>query len=284
VVVTAAHCLGVEPPNVHQVFFGPTLGSGGTLISVVGGRVHADYDPDTHVNDIAALILERDAQVAPMAMRTTPLPDLTDATVRMIGYGITDIAATVTGDKRSGTARVTGVDATQISMAPSPAMSCHGDSGGPVLADTGSGEELIGVTTHGDPACAQLGVAQRIDIHAAFLQAIIDEAAMPSTRRPFDPTEDFCAGSCATDADCPAETVCFGSQCAYHGLPAGTLGAACTGSASSCVSIPGGTCRTYAPCDVIAPPDGCCESGHPAWAPVMVVLLALRRRRRRRRG
>jgi secreted trypsin-like serine protease len=295
VVVTAAHCLGFDPPNVHQIFFGSSFSAGGALISVVGGRAHPDYDAASHANDIAALILETDAPpgITPIAMRTTALPDLTGTTVKMVGYGITDIAATMTGEKLSGTARVTGVDASEVSMAPSPAMSCHGDSGGPVLADLGNGEELIGVTTHGDPACAQLGVAQRVDVHASFLQSILDEAAASPARRPFDPAEDLCTTTCASDADCPAETVCFAldaepRHCVYRGLPGGTFGATCTESASShpCISVPDGSCRIYMPCDVAPPPsEGCCavrgrDDGIPACVPIALALLAVRRRRR----
>jgi secreted trypsin-like serine protease len=49
-------------------------------------------------------------------------------------------------------------------------MTCRGDSGGPVLARDGDRTELAGVTTHGDPACRQVGFATRIDMHLDFIE------------------------------------------------------------------------------------------------------------------
>lgn len=293
VVVTAAHCLGFDPPNVHQVFFGASFAAGGTSIPVVGGRVHPDYDASTHANDIAVLVLESEApsSVTPIPMRRTALPDITGTTVRMIGFGITDIAATETGERRSGTGRVTVVGADDITMEPAPAMSCHADSGGPVLADLGDGEELVGVTSYGDAACAQTGVAMRVDRQLAFLDAAIAEAAVLPARRAFDPTESFCATTCESDDDCPAETVCFGlgdqpRHCVYRGLPAGELGDTCTASTDNqlCATMPDGSCRLYTQCDEL-PPDSCCSSGRGAGVGSGVMgalaLLGLRRRRGR---
>lgn len=165
VVVTAAHCLGLAAPNAHQVFFGASWADGGVIIPVIGGRAHPQFDPSTHANDIAALILESDAPAPPIAMRAEPLPDLTGTDVRLVGSGVTSPTANETGVRRGGVARVTAIGADDVRVAPSPAMSCRGDSGGPVLADTGDGEQLIGVTSYGDPACARFGVAIRVDRH-----------------------------------------------------------------------------------------------------------------------
>lgn len=293
VVVTAAHCFGFDPPNVHHVFFGTSFAAGGTLIPVVGGRVHPDYDATTHANDIAALILESDApsSIAPIPLRRTPLPDITGTTVRMIGFGLTDIMATQTGDRMSGTGRVTVVGTDDITMEPAPAMSCHADSGGPVLADLGAGEELVGVTSYGDAACALTGVAIRVDRQLAFLDAILAEAAASPPRRAFDPNERFCATTCERDDDCPAGTVCFSlddqpRHCVYQGLPAGEFGKTCTMSAGEtpCVTMPDGSCRQYVSCDQV-PPDSCCSAGRSgagvgSGVVAALALLAMRRRRR----
>jgi secreted trypsin-like serine protease len=288
VVITAAHCLAFDPPNVYEIFFGASYADGGVVIPVIGGRADPDYDPDTHANDLAGLILASDAPSPPIPLRTTPLPDLTGTSVRMVGYGVTSVTAAELGVKMSGIAMVTEVAADQLRMAPSPSMSCYGDSGGPVLADTGNGEELVGVTSYGDAACATLGVATRVDDHVAtFIQPILDEAAAPVQRRPFDPGEALCSGSCASDADCPSETVCFGAEprrCVYRGLQPGQFGATCTsGSSEICISMPDGTCRTYTSCDSPPAGGGCCSIDHDdgTIAPgVLLALLAWRRRRR----
>lgn len=291
VVVTAAHCFGFDPPNAHQVFFGASFPAGGTLISVAGGRVHPAYDATTHANDLAVLFLAEDAPagIAPVPAHTGPLPDLTGTDVRMIGFGITALDATDAGERRTGTGRITAVGADDITMEPAPGMSCHGDSGGPVVADLGGGEEWIGVTSFGDAACAQTGVAIRVDRQRAFLdEAIADAAALPP-RRAFDATEPFCATTCETDADCPADTVCFSlddqpRHCVYRGLPAGEFGASCTASTNDfmCAAMPDGSCRRYTSCDEL-PPDGCCGTGRGAGRGSGVLaalaLLAIRRRR-----
>ena len=300
VVVTAAHCLGLAPPNAQQVFFGASLSEGGIVIPVVGGRAHPQFDPTTHANDIAALILESDAPVAPIPMRATPLPDLTGTDVRLVGFGLTSITTSDTGVRRAGTARVTAVGADDVTMEPSPAMSCRGGSGGPVLADTGGGEQLIGVTSHGDAACAEYGVAIRVDRQLqAFLQPILAEAAAPPARRPFDPDEPLCATPCSADADCPAETVCFAlgdgpPRCVYRGVPAGEFDAECTADdttcALACLAMPDGSCRRHIPCESLGtsecrPDDpGCgCRTASPRSivlvAPVLVSILRRRRRR-----
>ncbi len=295
VVVTAAHCLGYDPANGFSVLFGASATAGGTLIPVVGGRAHPDFDTESHANDIAVLILESDAPagVTPIPMHTTALPDLTGTTVRMIGYGITSISGTDTGERMTGEAMVTEVSTDDIRMEPAPAMSCHGDSGGPVLADTGAGEELVGVTSYGDAACAQFGVAKRVDRQLAFIQTILDEAAAWTERRPFDPSEDLCARTCASDADCPADTVCFSIEdqptyCVYRGLPAGSFGATCTASNGDalCTRMPDGTCRFYAACSSEPPDDGCCNasSSSGGWLSSVVLALAIAFVRRRGRN
>lgn len=295
VVVTAAHCLGFDPPNKYSAFFGTSFAAGGTRIPVVGGGAHPAYDEASHANDVAAFILESDApsNAVPIPMHTTSLPDLTGTMVRMVGYGVTNVDATVTGDRMTGTGRITAVGAEDITMEPAPGMSCHGDSGGPVIADLGSGEELIGVTSYGDPVCATTGVAIRIDRQLAFVQQVIDEAAAMPSRRTFDPSESFCGKTCTTDAECPSDTVCFSIEnqprhCVYRGLPAGDFGRACTMNEGEtlCVTMPDGACRQYLPCDVDKPPGdgGCCSAGSAAGIPLVpcaLVFVAMRRRRRR---
>lgn len=258
-VVTAAHCLEGAPVAALEVFFGPVFGGTGTRIAVIGGAAHPDFDATTHANDIAVLILGEDAPatIAPISI-AGPLSDLNGMDVRLVGFGVTTSAGTDVGERRAGIARVTGMTSEELRMVPGPAMSCQGDSGGPVLLGT----QLVGVTSYGDPACTQFGAAMRIDRHAAFIQPILDEAAAPPPRRPFDPDEPLCAVSCETDADCPAETVCSGGRCSYHGLPAAELGAACAADgACSCVALPDGSCRELRPC--VTEGESTCRAADP---------------------
>lgn len=274
-VLTAAHCLDGQPPNGLEVEVG------GVSIAVSGGAAHPLFDQTTHDNDIALLILEAPAPltVAPIAIAQS-VPDLAGRDVTLVGFGATSGTADDVGTRRSGTARVMAQSDAELRMSPNPSMSCHGDSGGPVL----HGGEVVAVTTYGDPACTQLGVAIRVDHHAAFLAPLLAEAASPPARRAFDPGEDLCAATCETDVDCPAETACFAGQCSYHGLPAANFGAACTTSGDApCVALPGGACRELVPCaqEPIPGDDGCgcrAQDGG-AWVVVLAMAAAARARR-----
>lgn len=253
VIVTAAHCVGGAPANALEVVFGPDLWTSTTRIPIVGGRAHPEWNPETHANDIAVLILGATAPIAPIAVNRTALPDLTGTDVRLVGYGITSGTASDIGTRRAGIARISETGADELRMVPGPGMSCRGDSGGPVLGASG---ELIGVTSYGDPACRQFGVALRVDRQAALLQEVLDEAMASPMRLAFDPDEAFCQRTCVSDADCPAETMCFGlpdqpRRCVYRGLPAGELGDSCKSNGEcSCVAMPNGDCREFRPCVV----------------------------------
>ena len=274
-VLTAAHCLDGQPPN------GLEVDVGGVRIAVSGGAAHPMFDEATHANDIALLILEAPAPltVAPIAIAQS-VPDLVGRDVTLVGFGVTSATGTDTGTRRAGVARVGMQSALELRVTPNPAMSCSGDSGGPVL----HGGEVVAVTSYGDPACAQLGVAMRVDHHAAFLQPLLAEAAAPAARRAFDPGEDFCATTCERDGDCPSETACFAGQCSYHGLPVAKLGDTCTTSGErACVSLPAGGCRELVPCssEPIPGDDGCgcrAESGS-AWLLVLAMAAVARARR-----
>lgn len=284
VVITAAHCVGGGPPSALEIVLGPDVVTSTMRIGVAGGRVHPAFDPVTHANDLAVLLLDADAAVTPIVAHSTDLPDLTGTDVRLVGYGITSGASADVGARRAGVARISETGADELRMVPGPGMSCRGDSGGPVL---GAGGELIGVTSYGDPTCTQLGVAIRVDRHAAFIREIVDLASASPVRRAFDPDEAFCDRTCATDADCPAETMCFGlpeqlPRCVYRGLPAGELGAACTSDGDcACVAMPDGSCREFLPCIVEdgatcrAADAGCGCGSARGGSPLLVVGLGL---------
>jgi V8-like Glu-specific endopeptidase len=249
-VLTAAHCV-LDPrlASSLEVMFGSAVDAPDAAFrQVVHVAVHPEYRDDGDAADLAALILDTPAPVAPATLGAEAIdPTWVDTQVRVVGFGQALSTDLVTGVKRSGTAVITEVGATGFRIAASPAMSCHGDSGGPVLVTRGGAEVVIGSTSTGDPGCTLYGDNVRVDsFRDAFIAPWIEDAAT----WPASPVADsdelaglgdmLCAADCTEDAQCPDGLVCRPSpgqggivnRCAVPGLVAGQLGPACTGDAS----------------------------------------------------
>ncbi|WP_437837911.1 S1 family peptidase [Sorangium sp. So ce1153] len=252
VVLTAAHCVeNADAPQVLSVVFAPevALASPAERVRTVAGRLHPGWSAGE--NDIGALILAEDAPVAPVRLDLSALPPgILGRPTRVVGFGIDEEGQT--GSRRSGAARVTAVEAGTFTIAAEPGMSCGGDSGGPVFLKDDGAERLIGVISFGDPECTT-GTNTRVDVHAAFLQAILDEAPPPA-RPPIDPAVDACTVPCEVHADCPAAMACAprpggGKSCAAAGLESGRFGEACSGPGGERLCVKAGeACRLWLPC------------------------------------
>jgi V8-like Glu-specific endopeptidase len=287
-VLTAAHCV-IDPrlSSELEVFFGSATDAPAPAIRrVVHVAAHPDYQADGDAADLAVLILDAPAPVTPQPLDTGTLDDTwIDTSVRLVGFGQPSSTEPTTGTKRAGTAVITALDATTFRVEPEPAMSCHGDSGGPVLATRGSSEVLVGVTSRGDPGCVEYGQNVRVDsFRASFLATWIDAAATWPAPPPPDSEaiaalgQEICARTCTDDASCPAGLVCrpgagpdgVASRCVLPGLLAGSFGAACTGDATCddrCVRVATNdgpdACRCYQNCIDAPMPEsgGGCQIG-----------------------
>ena len=295
VVVTAAHCLAAVPPGAAEVVTGASVFAPTARVAVARASAHPEWrDP---ANDIAVLIL---AEPLPPPFAALPSRAMSDEDVgrvaRAAGYG--EDGEGDAGIRRAGSTRIRRVTATTFDLSADPAMSCRGDSGGPVLLDEDGTRRLIGVTSFGDPACMTSATCTRVDPYVADFLAptLMRTLASPPAPRPrLAPADDFCTEACAQDEDCPAEMVCVGSpdgtaRCGLFGMPPGQFASACDTDAPCdsglCVPI-GGECRCYAPCDDARAASGSCAVSVPArvtvpwWWGLLIAWLTARRGHRR---
>ncbi|MFP2958003.1 S1 family peptidase [Myxococcus sp. 1LA] len=283
VVLTAAHCVeNADAPQVFSVVFAAEAAraSAAQRVRVVEGRIHPGWRPG--VSDVGVLILARDAPVAPLAWDAATFPaDAVGRLARVVGFGVDGQG--VSGLRRGGLSRITWVEAGAFSIEASPAMSCGGDSGGPVFVEQDGAERLMGVTSFGDLTCTT-GTNARVDAHADFIRAAIDDVSrVAPVRPPMDPEADACAPRCDAHADCPVGMACVARQdgarsCAVAGLEAGHFGPACTGAHGEqpCVKA-GSACRLWLPCssqvDETAS-SGCAATGGGGSGLLPLVLVA----------
>jgi hypothetical protein len=181
--------------------------------------------------------------------------------VRLVGFGLDEAGGA--GRKKTGTAKVSSIDGELFRYAPDPSMTCAGDSGGPVFADLGAGERLVGVTRSGDAACKTSGTAVRVDgassggVWSSFVMPYL-AAVTDGARAPFDRGVDECTATCTKDEDCPPAMICFADRtagvrrCGLPSLLGGRFGDVCRDDATcgggTCVQT-GDDCRCFAPCD-----------------------------------
>ena len=297
-VLTAAHCVaGASSGSTLEVLLGSDVTDPAVdLRRVAGVQVHPDYRTDGDPADLALLLLAESSPVAPVALNTTALDGSSvGQSVRLVGFGQTRPTGDPPGQKRSGTATLSEVQSTQLRIVPGPSLSCHGDSGGPLLSSASGSELLIGVITTGDPGCAAYGLNVRVD---AFRRDFIlpgvawaAAAAPPPADGPLA-GEKLCAAACTSDADCPAGLVCqvgptdegLAPRCLIPGLLAGALAAPCTSQgqcAERCVRVRAddgpAACRCATACATETPAASGCEASRgPATFPgCLAILLAI---------
>ncbi len=274
VVVTAAHC--VSDPRLGsdlEILFAPSVEDArAEVVGVSSVAIHPGYDGQVH--DIALAILDRVASVAPL-----PLPslwrddELMGAQVRVVGFGKRSIGDEDIGTRQSGTARIDEVSAASFRIVADPAMTCHGDSGGPALMEVNGSAVLVGITAKGDAGCAEYGIETRVDYYISdFIDPWITSAAnmpLPPSRQPVAAVDQLCTAVCRSDIDCPEGLKCQPSpsdsgtahRCVIPGVLPGAFGALCVASeADVCGGVDGiwngcmrmgsdGDCRCYRACE-----------------------------------
>jgi MYXO-CTERM domain-containing protein len=244
VVLTAGHCID----GVDQVVFGSTIALPSATRGVLVARAHPDFDADTLAHDIGLVLLD---EPAPTNAAPIEIGEATAAAaVRLVGYGRIDGQDLSEPRKREGTSVIDSLEVTSFRITPAPSQACEGDSGGPAFV----GAVLVGVTSEGDPACAEYTVYTRAAVYLAefvdpFVAATRDGAVSTGGRCyddancaegscvfPADaPTIGYCTRACAGDAECPSPMRCEAMACT-HALPSpGAPGSGCA-EATACDS------------------------------------------------
>ncbi|MBM4356309.1 MAG: trypsin-like serine protease, partial [Deltaproteobacteria bacterium] len=239
VVVTAAHCMagGLVPKwfTLGQDIYYPS-----TTLTITKSIPHPQYGQQPvdgymlDVHDIAVVILKDKAPVAPMKFRTSSLVGTEGKAVTFVGFGKSSLYQNQSGYKYSVGSTIGDVNSQgfwNFTSSNNPKNTCVGDSGGPALLNAGGTEEVISVVSAGDPNCTQNGWNTRIDVHATWLQGIINqydpggveakcgngycEAGETEQSCPQDCTtgnEGKLGAPCSSGSDCQSGMVCVQSQ------------------------------------------------------------------------
>ncbi len=277
IVLTAGHCISGDSQTF--VLDGAEYASESSVI-------HSKYDPNTHLNDIGILRLERAVHVVPSALATFARG--AGAPVTLVGFGATKEGSTDTGTRRRATNTIKSLHTTTFNIAGTGGGKgnvCHRDSGGPVFdGDKGTGPQL-GVIIGGVKPCGTTGIAVRVDLHITWLK---DKAGASGLAVQGDPGT--FGLPCTTVKDC-SSGLCELDQASGDRFCSATCdgeGAACPGG-GVCVDPGDGP----ATCQLPAPPeldDTGCSMGHgagvahrdawPGLLSLLALLLVVNRRRR----
>ena len=318
--ITAAHCFINRDPRKLDLMFGPSTAQPTATSPVSDVRSHPSFDAQTLAHDVAVLTFRVDSADS-VALDPQPIDaSLVGTAVRVVGFGVTASTAADAGTKREGIARVSDVQAEELSAMPNPSQPCRGDSGGPAFL---GGAAIAAVVSRGDAACADHTVFARIDVARAVLVDPYIADTAPGTAHTgqacfyaghcaegpcLQTTDDaslyFCSKACSRDTDCPDAMECASDGCRYPTPSPGAIGATCvqdTECASSlcresvctlmCLADPavcpaGFECRGEGLTSFCfeRPDDDCgsCRAG--SNAPIWLVVVALWRWRRRRRS
>ncbi|RZC43293.1 Trypsin domain containing protein [Asbolus verrucosus] len=170
-VITAAHCVAGGDPSSYTVVAGTNqLNSGGAHIGVAEIVVHPDWNPSLLTNDVALLRLaapvEESSFITTIELGCEYIDTVRDCT--LIGWGRTSYPGTVPNDLqfldllslpyaecKTRWANINPIVPSEIcTLTKAGEGACHGDSGGPLIAQEYGINYLTGLVSWGQP-CAR---------------------------------------------------------------------------------------------------------------------------------
>jgi len=224
VVLTAGHCVPEHVPGVGlrdiAVAIGSDAHSPHAVIPVEAARAHPEFSVEVGENDVGLIVLAQDPSVAPLPLASSIRIGLIapGLALRAIGYGRTESANP--GSKRATEVIVAAVGRDDIELAPSPGITCDGDSGGPLI-DSSSGIDVI-VGVHSRSNCTTLAFDARVDVHLeSFINPLVSEVALGTLCE----ADGVCVQDCVTDSDCEGGDIAGGCAAAEQkgGAPLTTI-------------------------------------------------------------
>lgn len=185
-ILTAAHCFGFGP--IQQAAMGDNYQQATAVFNVVDYQIHPQYDPSQEQPpspfDFAVLRATGANAGTPIIPPLTPYDDALAAgtPVLHVGYGLVSWPNGSTSQRHKASGVIDQVAPSQFAYNQPVAGPCSGDSGGPNLADMGSGERVAGVISYGDQSCEQFGVSGRASaVYTNFIVPFIGYDPYPPT-------------------------------------------------------------------------------------------------------
>ena len=178
-VATAAHCVDKAAPS--DVFMGPDVQSASALHFEV-----LDYAADPQYGNSGGELVHDFAMVRILGVDgTTPVIPLTSApdglaqgqTMLSVGYGLTEPGGADNSVRHSINKSIAQLTTNTIRYSQTTSGICFGDSGGPVIAGTGSSERVVGIhSTVGNGGCGGTGNSNRVTTGLGFFNGVLNQA------------------------------------------------------------------------------------------------------------
>jgi Trypsin len=166
-VLTAAHCLPMTTAYIGAADpLNPPVG-----IAITASYANPSYDASSADFDQALLHLAVASSRTPIPLATASDGLAVGAPMTIAGYGVTTANGDISIPPREASVTVANLDTHTITTQGTP-NTCSGDSGGPWV----SSGVLVGVTSRGDPACLEVGIASRISGSLAWINSVISPA------------------------------------------------------------------------------------------------------------
>jgi hypothetical protein len=276
-VATAAHCV---KSGVSFAVQGEDFAATNTIAySVLDYEADPEYTGFTG-HDFAVIRIAGIDATTPVIPLTTDPDNLTEGTqVTAVGFGVTDKSGSGLNTKRHYVDKpLSSVQAALISYEQKESGTCFGDSGGPDLVGSGSGQRVVGIHSFVSGAspstpCSGTGSSSRVTDGLSFITAQLEKAAPKAScelcRKIANSGKGACSAltaACLDDDNCKnyttcitdkskTEADCFDAYPLAEGPFTASTSCVCEACAAECASD--AACGAVGKCGYKLPADDC---------------------------